>query len=73
MTSNRYSYSYRYSYTDIQLCSYTGLQGRGGASGAMVATNGGQEAAECYVKIYFGDGNEAVLDTGRHGRGREDR
>ena len=45
------------------------LRGRGEAPGAVVEENGGQEAAECYVKRNFGGGNPSgVARAGETGK-----
>ena len=46
------------------------LRGSREAPEAVVAANGGQETAECYVKIYFGGGKGESLEIRQAWRGR---
>ena len=49
------------------------LRGTRETPGAVVATNSGQEAYECYVKRYFGGGKGEALEIRQAWRGGGDR
>ena len=46
------------------------LRGGREAPGVVVTENGGQKAAECYIKIDFGGGKGAALEIWQAWRGR---
>ena len=52
------------------LCQIDRIRGRRETPGSMVAANGGQKAAELYVKRYFGGGKGVALEIRKVWRGR---